>query len=67
LSEFLIQRCRFDISSFLTEIAIHQSIFIDEVALRKLDDLDGNNEGNRNHCVDKHEIGAVYDEGIKAN
>jgi len=56
LSQLFVERGTFHFSSSLSEIAIHESIFVDEVTLSDFHNLDGHNQRNRYHGIDKHKV-----------
>lgn len=64
LPQLLIQRSRPHSRPLLPKFTEHELVVVDEVGLRHLYDLDGNDERDRDHGLEEDKVGAENEESI---
>jgi hypothetical protein len=67
LTEFLVERGASDIGSFFSIIAVHEDIFVDEVALRHFYYFYGYDERDGYHGVDENKVGEKADDSVSGS
>ena len=65
MPQFLIERGRMNRDILIPKSRVHHLILLDKILLKHLDDFHGDNQRDRNHCIEQDKIGEEDKKTIK--